>query len=207
MWKLPFALGISVLIIACTTGTERDSAPGEPNTDEISQGLTNLGSSIGANLVAQNTCGLNNGVTPSCDTSSASDISYTWTAPKTKTYTFSTAGSDFTNILQIAPFATPTSPLGCASNRTSTASLDLSLTAGQQVIVTIDGYAALCGNSSLSIKYNCGACNTPPSCHTGPGTCSQTTGTCMYQPQCGSDELCLGGKCVQRCTVQPNFPC
>ena len=110
-------------------------------------------------------------------------------------------------MLVIAPFSTPFAPLACASNGTPTASVDLALNAGDQVIVTIDGFAALCGNYQLSITRDCtSACTSPPACGVSPGTCS-AAGQCVYTSKCEAGELCRNNACVDQCLVNPHLPC
>jgi hypothetical protein len=202
--KLYLIAGASLVFIACQAA---DSP--EPETlGEVTQGLS-LGTALGSPVVSGNTCGLNNGITPpaSCAPSSASDISHTWTPPSNGTFTFTTAGSDFQTVLLLAPFNTPFSPLACNANGTSS-SVTRRLTTGQQYIVTIDGFAALCGNYQLNISQVCAdtSCTRPPPCGVSPGVCN-ASGTCSYGSQCGADEVCRSGTCVAHCLIDPRFPC
>jgi hypothetical protein len=199
--KLLVLVGCGLLMIACgpveTFETEE--------LGQVSQELS-LGSTLAIPAAWGSTCGLNNGVTPTCAPSSASDMSYTWTAPSSGTFTFSTTGSNFSTVLQVAPYGAPLSPLGCNSNGSSS-SLSLSLTAGQQLIITIDGYASLCGDYKLNISKNCtSSCTTPPPCRYSPGVCT-VNGTCSYTSMCDSSEVCSGGSCVPRCLIDPRYPC
>jgi hypothetical protein len=200
--KLSLVIGLSLIFIACQSVETLEPE----NLGEVSQGLS-LGTALGTPVVSGNTCGLNNGIAPACASSNASDISHTWTPPSSGTFTFSTTGSDFQNVLLLAPFSTPFSPIGCNSNGTSS-SLRMVLNAGQQYIITVDGFAALCGNYQLNITQNCvtSSCTTPPPCGVSPGFCNGS-GTCSYSSRCGGDEVCRAGSCVARCLTDPHFPC
>jgi hypothetical protein len=199
--KLSLVVASSLMFLACQSADTLE--PGD--LGEVSQGIS-LGSVLGNGVVSGSTCGLNDGITPACAPSSASDISHTWTAPSTGTFTFSTTGSAFQTVLVVAPFATPFSPLGCSANGSSS-SLGLPLTAGSQLIITIDGFAALCGNYQLNITKNCpSSCTTPPPCGVSPGVCT-VNGTCSYGSRCAPDEVCRAGSCVAHCLVDPRFPC
>lgn len=173
--------------LAC--GTVDETFDADDGSEEV--GTAHLALSLGSKLGAPiklpawtptSTCGLNNGVTPSCATSSASDISFDWTAPSSGTFSFTTQGSNFDTVLVIAPYSNPGSPLACANAVSGTGgeSVSLSLSSGQKLIVTVDGYASLCGTYKLNITKDCtGGCNSPPNCKSGPGTCS-VSGTCVY---------------------------
>jgi hypothetical protein len=200
-------------LLAC----QLDMEPAEGHLDDlddvesISQGLS-LGTSLGHNLASGSTCGLNNGVTPRCAPSNASDMTYEWTAPSSGTFTFTTtgAGTNFNTVLQIADYFSPSTFLGCndnASASTTKSTLSLSLTSGKKILVAIDGYMSLCGNYQLGITKNCtSSCTSPPPCSEPQGTCT-VNGTCSYVSLCDSSEICSGGECVPRCTIDPRFPC
>jgi len=224
-----------------------------------------LGQALGSPVTTNSTCNRSNDFTPGCASSNAPDLSYSWTAPSTGSFTFSTAGSSFDTVLDVRRYNDKVS-LGCNddANGTLQSSVTLSLTAGQTVLVVVDGYGAGCGTFKLNISTvaSCpGGCNSPPSqCHQSTGTCSNGTctyayksvgsacndgrsctandvcngsgscggsstcnsppnrcyaapglcsasSTCSYVNLCGSDEVCSGGQCVPRCTIDPIFPC
>lgn len=136
-------------------GADGVSEPEDLGT--ASQALS-LGSAVGSPVALPagtpiSTCGLNNGVTPGCTSSNASDISFVWTAPYAGYWTFTTSGSSFDTVLVIAPYSSPSSQIVCEDVVRSTGgeSASRTLTAGQQIIITIDGYASLCGNYKLNI--------------------------------------------------------
>lgn len=126
------------------------------NLETMSQGLS-LGSALGRPVATGSTCGLANAVTPSCTTSTASDMSYEWIAPSAGTFTFSTANSSFDTVIVVADYYTPSSVLSCTNNVLGTGgeSVSLNLTSGRRLLVTVDGYASLCGPYQLSITKNC----------------------------------------------------
>jgi hypothetical protein len=192
----------SLIVIAC----QGADTVARDDLGQVSQELS-LGSSLGTPVISGTTCGLNNGIAPTCAPSNASDISHTWTPPSSGTFTFNTTGSDFDTVLLLAPFSAPFSPLGCNASGNSS-SLRMRLFAGQQYIVTIDGFAAECGDYQLNISQNCSdtSCTHPPPCSVSPGTCNNS-GTCSYTSLCGADEICRAGTCVARCLIDPRFPC
>jgi len=111
-------------------------------------------------------------------------------------------------VIVIADYYNPSSVLACAGSVYGTGgeSASLSLSSGQRLLVTVDGYASLCGSFKLNITKNCtSSCNTPPPCKTG-GTCS-IDGKCVYENLCNLSEVCSGGECVPRCLFDPRYPC
>jgi hypothetical protein len=126
-----------------------------PTTELYSPGDANdLGSVIGNNVVQGNGCSATNVSTPSCSSSNAPDVSFTWTAPSAGTFTFTTAGSNYDTILQVQD-ATTSNPLGCnddANSSTFQSSLTLTLAVGQRIKLIIDGYSTRCGDYALNIQ-------------------------------------------------------
>lgn len=165
-----------------------------------------LGAPVNTSSAPSSTCGLNNGVTPSCTTSTASDLSFGWQAPSAGTYTFTTSGSNFDTVLVIAPYDNPSSLLACrnAVSGTGGESQSLTLSTGQMLLITIDGYASLCGTYHLNITKNCTTpCNT--ACHTGAcsvdgqcvkssaGTACDDSDACTINDTCNSTGSCVPG--------------
>src|SRR5687767_1263196 len=73
---------------------------GEPGADTNSLEqltfLSDLGVALGTPVTTNHTSGLTNDYQPTCVANSAApDASYTWTAPSSGSYTFSTTGSSF----------------------------------------------------------------------------------------------------------------
>jgi ELWxxDGT repeat protein len=118
----------------------------------LASALDNLGSALGSSLAQGNTCGRSNKASPVCGASNAPDHLYRWTAPYSGTFTFTTLGSSYDTVLQLVDPSTGAS-LGCnddaPGSRHSTVSV--SLTAGQQVRLSVDGYGSSCGAFTLNI--------------------------------------------------------
>ena len=148
---LPLICGLGVVIAGCVATEDIDSSETE-DIGSVSQALT-LGSALGTPVYTGNTCGLHNGVVPSCTTSNASDMSFDWTAPASGMYAISTSNTNFDNIIVVSSYSNPSTILACR-NALATAggeSVTLTMTAGQKIIITVDGYASLCGAYSLNI--------------------------------------------------------
>ncbi|WP_437927783.1 LamG-like jellyroll fold domain-containing protein [Sorangium sp. So ce291] len=149
-------LSLSASLLACLGGEDTQGPDhGEAETtDSTSQEIAyNLGSALGAPVVTGGTCGAFNEYSPACTYSNASDHSYTWTAPSTGTFTFSTKGSAYDTVLLLRNNADGAS-LGCNDdvNGTAQSSLTVPLVAGQQITIAVDGYAADCGSYKLNIS-------------------------------------------------------
>lgn len=116
--------------------------------------LGDLGVALGSPVVTGSTGGLSNDYRPTCITnSSAPDASYTWTAPSTGSFVFDTMGSGFDTILEIRRYNDNVS-LGCNDDSSGTlqSSVSLSLSAGQTVLVVIDGYGSATGTYRLNVN-------------------------------------------------------
>ena len=155
-----------------------DESDGEPTDGEEGDGFDEprtyagwLGSSLGTAVASGTTVGQTNEFTPTCaGSSTAPDVSFTWTAPNNAWYTFSTAGSKFNTVLHVRSFTDSTQTLGCNNNFGGTAqsSVTLALTAGTTVVLVVDGAQSKAGNYKLDIGESLceTACNTPPhECH------------------------------------------
>lgn len=142
--------------------------------------LDDLGSTVPV-VRTGNTDLLSDDFTPSCMTDSfAPDGAYTWTAPSTGTFTFSTGGSSFDTVLDIR--LDHLSSVGCNddSDGTLQSLVHADLAAGQTVWVIVDGS----GNSegffrleiSASPPWYCGDgyCNNGETKLTCPGDCDRT---------------------------------
>lgn len=140
----------------------------------------NLGSVIGSPVATSNTSGLINEHQPTCAPSNAPDLAYSWTAPSTGTYTFSTgsgSSGSFDTVLEVRNFTTGAS-LRCNddSNGTRFSTVSVSLSIGQTVRVVVDGYGSSAGPFSLSISgpggtvgrnYQCGYALAGYGCNNG----------------------------------------
>ncbi len=113
-----------------------------------------LGSSLGSPIMWSNTCFGINDWYPSCRPSStAPNTNALWIAPQTRTYTFTSMGSDYDTVLEVFNLANTTS-LGCNDDAGGTlqSSLTLNLQQGQAVLVRMDGYSNYCGGYYLNIQ-------------------------------------------------------
>jgi hypothetical protein len=136
----------------CLAASEPDT-PDEVASVEQFTFLGDLGVRLGSPVTTNNTTGLTNDYTPTCSSSSvAPDASYTWTAPSSGSYVFSTAGSSFDTVLGIRQYTTGAS-LGCNddSNGTLQSAVTTSLSAGQTVLIVVDGYGSGSGPFQLNI--------------------------------------------------------
>jgi hypothetical protein len=114
--------------------------------------LGDLGVALGSPVTTGSTTGRSNDYVPTCVSTNAPDASYTWTAPSSGTYKFTTAGSSFDTVLEVRVYNTGAS-LGCNddSNSTLQSSVSVVLSGGQTVIVVIDGFNTLSGTYQLNI--------------------------------------------------------
>ncbi|MBI5058755.1 PPC domain-containing protein [candidate division KSB1 bacterium] len=88
------------------------------------------------------------------------DGAYDWTAPATATYTISLAGSTFDTCLLIYTYTCPTEPVNptdylCGNDDSvglQSQINNLSLTAGQRVLIVVDGYGTSSGTYTLTIS-------------------------------------------------------
>lgn len=156
--------------------------------------LRNLGSPVVTNTTVDRT----NDYQPTCITNSAApDMSYTWTAPSTGSYTFSTVGSSFDTILEIRRYNT-TASLGCNDDSPGLGLLskvNVSLAVGETVMIVVDGFGTNRGLFKLNISLStfCGdsSCNGSETCSSCPGDC----GRCVF---CG-DGICEGAETSSNC--------
>ncbi|WP_044891159.1 hypothetical protein [Myxococcus hansupus] len=112
------------------------------------------GTRLGSPILATNTCGGQNDWTPACAYSpSASDSSALWIAPATRTYTFSSTGSNFDTVLDVQDMVSGAS-LACNDDAggTQQSSVSIPLQQGQMVLVHMTGYANHCGAFSLNVN-------------------------------------------------------
>jgi hypothetical protein len=113
-----------------------------------------LGRALGAPVaVYSNTCAASNQWRTTCGSGITRDISYTWAVPAAGTYSFTTRGSNFDTVLEIRDYRNTSQVLGCDSDAGTRpySSLTLNLTAGQILLMTIEGYEGVCGRALLNI--------------------------------------------------------
>lgn len=140
---------------ACVDPLDPSEGAAEPGDElgEVEQlsYLGNLGTAMGSPVAMGNTNGLVSEFVPTCSsTSTAPDAVFTWTAPAAGTYTISTVGSSFDTVLDILGLTG--NSLGCNDDFSGLqSSVTVSLTAGQQILVILDGWRASSGAYKLNI--------------------------------------------------------
>jgi hypothetical protein len=122
----------------------------EPVVDKTYLG--DLGVALGSPVATGHTGGLSNEYQPTCvGNSVAPEATYTWTAPSTGSFVFDTMGSGFDTVLEIRRYSDNLS-LGCNDDSSGLQSrVTVSLSAGQTVLVVIDGYGSSTGTYRLNI--------------------------------------------------------
>jgi hypothetical protein len=103
------------------------------------------GTTVGlpATLIAP--CGISNPNTP--------EAKYEFTAPADGTYTFSTSGSSFDTILYLEVGSCGGATLSCNDDFGGLQSqVQATLTAGETILVVVDGYNAASGSFTLSVQ-------------------------------------------------------
>jgi hypothetical protein len=202
--RLLAALGAIVGLVAACGESVHPLASDAPEAlrQEVFGG--DLGRAVGSPVATGTTCGKSNDFTPSCgNNSNAPNVVYTWTAPATDVYNFSTAGSSLDTVLEVRTY---TSLVACNDDIFDVNGMSqqarvggLELAAGTTVLVAIDSNGSNCGTYRLAITSSCpGGCNSPP-----PGGCYQSTGTCSngtcqyaYKPagaSCSDGNACTVG--------------
>ncbi|WP_437279539.1 MXAN_6577-like cysteine-rich protein [Sorangium sp. So ce375] len=110
--------------------------------------------------ITGDTWGLGDGMSTRCGSIDTPDASYTFTAPRAGRYIFDTAGSSYDTVLELRRSCTG-SLISCNDNATDTETSRLvtSLTAGQTVVVIVDGIDGGSGPFTLNVTEYM-----PPSC-------------------------------------------
>jgi ELWxxDGT repeat protein len=157
----------------------------------LSSAHDDLGSALGTSLARGNTCGRSNKLSPTCGSSRAPDHLYRWTAPFTGTFTFTTAGSSYDTVLQLVDPASGT-PLGCNDDSAGTlqSSVSVSLSAGQPVRLSVDGYGTACGSFALNIHGIAATKRGLTWVQNVSDSCGQTRVTCNDCDPYQGDTLC-----------------
>jgi hypothetical protein len=126
---------------------------GTPIGESVSTLTINIGSRLGSPVLFSTTCNGSSESTPSCTYSDAPDITYIWTAPFSGDFKFTTQGSGFDTSLHIYNRVSGAA-LGCNDDAEGTvqSSLELSVSAGQQLRIVVDGYGWECGSFALNIS-------------------------------------------------------
>jgi hypothetical protein len=110
-----------------------DWAAGCPSAD--------LGSELGAALVSGDSRDASGIETGSCGGATASDSSFTWTAPESGRYAFTTRGSEHDTVLYVQDASCGSAELACSDDSGAvTSALALELAAGAQVTAVVDAF-------------------------------------------------------------------
>ena len=97
-------------------------------------------------------------VTPGCvmGIGAAPDRSFQWTATEAGDYTIDTAGSNFDTVLIVRDSCSAgAAQLACNDDRSATnlqSEVNITATAGQTFIITVDGYTAEAGDFVVNIQ-------------------------------------------------------
>jgi hypothetical protein len=117
-----------------------------------------LGSQTGSPVVTGTNVGQSNDFAPNCVGPNGADIAYLWTAPASGAYQFDTFGSNFDTILMLFSGCPGpgTTQLACNDDAsggppTTRSRLQYTATAGQNIVIVIDGYNGAVGNFALNI--------------------------------------------------------
>jgi hypothetical protein len=110
-----------------------------------------LGSSIGMAVLTGSTTGDDNDINPTCGGGDANDRVIRFVAPAAGTYTFSTDGSSFDTVLTLHQSCTTQLACDDDSGLGTQSLLSRVMTAGEVVLIVIDGYNGATGNFVLNI--------------------------------------------------------
>jgi hypothetical protein len=114
--------------------------------------MVNLGSTS-PQSASGSTVGLADALTPSCGFSSAPEATYSFTAPADGTYQIDTFGSGYDTVLHVRDGSCQGAELACNDDAMGLQSqVSIALTAGQTVIIAVDGFASGQGSFTLNIQ-------------------------------------------------------
>ncbi len=130
-----------------------------------------LGSALGSGVASGSTSGRGSAHTPPAgctgtDTTTSPDAVFAWTAPYGGTFTFDTTGSAFDTVLTLRSGSCTGPSLGCnddiVNGTVQASTLTLTLSAGQTVLVAIDGFGGASGTFVLNVSAGGGSDAGPP---------------------------------------------
>lgn len=137
---------------------------------------------------------------PACGFSNAPDVSYTYTAPVAGTYIFDTEGSSFDTVLDVLEgFTCEGTSLGCDDDDPdligNASRVAVTLTAGQEVTVLVDGFSANSGDYVLNVSS--------PECGDSVIQFGEVCDTDNFDGEtCGTQGLGAGDlACTASCTI------
>jgi hypothetical protein len=118
----------------------------------ITCGDADLGGAIGPAVASGDTTLEDNDVDGSCGDTGGNDRALTFTAPSDGFYTFDTVGSMYDTKLSLFAGCTPETELACNDDTVGTTSeVSLLMTAGQTILVVVDGFDGATGAWTLNI--------------------------------------------------------
>jgi hypothetical protein len=142
------------------TATATPTATGGPACPQTALGNTvpiaYSGSTVGAqNLMGGASCGGGG--------SSAPDVSFLFTAPATGSYQIDTLGSAFDTVLYVRTATCAGTQVACNddANGTLQSRVTVPLSAGQSVVIVVDGYSTRSGAFTLNVRLASAATPTP----------------------------------------------
>lgn len=146
---------VVAILTATPTGCAQLGPPDHQAGVEQFSFIGDLGDRFGGTVATGSTVGLTNDFAASCAPTSAPDAAYLFTPSASASFQFNTFGSLFDTVLEIRDLLTGSS-LGCNndSNNGVQSSLNVTLSAGQKVIVVIDGLGTARGTYNLNITRN-----------------------------------------------------
>ncbi len=117
-------------------------------------GAVDLGSRLGAALAAGSTVGGPTQLEGSCGGDESEEAVYAWTAPSAGRYAFTTDGSDYDTVLYLRDGLCATRELECDDDNDEgvQSTVTVTLRAGQQVTIVVDGYGGDSGDYTLGIS-------------------------------------------------------
>lgn len=174
------------------------------DTPDDSCGALTLGSALGMRVATGTTAGRASRVdTASCGLpmagarggTMAGEVVYRWIAPTSGTFTFNTVGSAFDTLLYVRDGGCSGRDLACNDDISGTmntlSSLDVTLSAGQSVLIVVDGFGSNSGAFVLNIARRDTACIPMCSGRTcGTDGCSGMCGTCPTGQTCNTAGRC-----------------
>jgi hypothetical protein len=194
------------LVTAMVDGFDGASGPFSLGIHEVSCPDGELGSVLWHNVLADASPGHLDRMQASCAEGAAREAALAFTAPVDGAYRFDTSGSNFEASVAVLEDDCQGDELACAPE-----SAEVSLTAGQRVVVVIDGamtpddrFALVVTTRSLTCGGDCraqpggGLCACDERCVALGDCCVDACGDCA---SCAPDQDCEFGRCIpRRCT-------
>jgi hypothetical protein len=108
----------------------------------------------GSSTYSGSTSGNGNARSGSCGGANAEEMTFIVSVEGSATYQFDTAGSDFDTVLYVRDGGCDGPELACNDNAGGGphSAVTLALTAGQTVVIVLDGARGVCGNYQLTLR-------------------------------------------------------